>query len=54
MKLSTNNKINLQKLEKINGKSPDLVTRTLNKKISYAFLESVSSDNKIKQVFEDV
>ena len=47
MKLSTNNKINIKKLENINGKSPDLVIRTLNKKISYAFFESVSSDNKI-------
>ena len=47
MKLSTNNKINIKKLEHINGKSPDLVIRTLNKKISYAFFESVSSDNKI-------
>ena len=28
MKLSTNNKINIKKLENINGKSPDLVIRT--------------------------
>ena len=35
------------KVKEINGNSPDLNTRIINKKIGYIFLESVSSDDKI-------
>ena len=41
------NKERIEKIQKELGNSSDIVVRELNKKISYLFLESVSSDDKI-------
>lgn len=50
MKLDNSIEKNFETLNKMNGKSSDIVTRIIeknNKKIGYIYLESVSSDDKI-------
>ena len=47
MELDNNINSVFDKLSKMCGNSPDLVTRKINKKIGYLYFESVSSDDKI-------